>query len=786
MLQDSLSMNTKIEKKGHVESLLYTATNLIQAGRLVDAESICQDILKAYPNQADAIYLLATIAFRQNKPKVAINLVNKAITIHPISANYYLLLGDIYTKLGRLNDAINSCLKSIKLNPEYAEAYNNLGILYREQGKYDASKKAFDKAISINPQRGEFLNNRAVIALDENVLDKAEDLLKKAIDMNPDYIDAHSNLGKVLINKGQLDEAIKCFEKIILLNQTYKTAYFDLGRIYNLKNNLNVSKEYYLKALHIDNNYYDALFNLGIIYISLGENKNGLDALNRCRDMNPGDTNIYRYLGLASSNLDKPQDAIRYYKIALNFDDDYQILINLGAVYFKQDRYRDAIKTYEKAIKINPDSYHAYSNMGIALAYAGLRDPDMLEDNYEYHDRDKNIKKAELYVKKAIELNPDFPDAYSNLWVIYRHLGKKKEALECCNKAIALNPNSAIALFNATTSTQHSADNTGHKDKLEELLNTNLNDEDKLHCHFALARIYNDLNNYKKAIYHAKIANKIKNGHVRFDFEHYQNYINKIIHTFTDEFIKEKSSYGNRSETPVFIVGMPRSGTTLVEQIIATHPDAYAVGEVSYLHMLEGMLPKYMNSSEQFINLFQHINKDVINNISEQYLKLISPGSGSALRITDKMPNNFLSIGFIKILFPNAHIINCVRNPPDIFISIYFLLFTLTNEYAYDMTSIIRYFNEYERLMKYWESLDSLKVHNVVYEDLVQNQEDVSKEIIEFIGLDWDSRCLTFYKNRRPARTASTDQITKPIYKTSINRWKNYESFLKPFLDKSY
>ena len=170
-------------------------------------------------------------------------------------------------------------------------------------------------------------------------------------------------------------------------------------------------------------------------------------------------------------------------------------------------------------------------------------------------------------------------------------------------------------------------------------------------------------------------------------------------------------------------------------------------------------------------------------NFSNEYIKYLRTFSEDAERITDKMPDNFLSLGFFKLLFPNGHIIHCKRNPIDTCLSIYFQFFVQANGYAYDLETLAKYYNEYERIMDYWRQSPHINMYEVQYEEMVNNQEKISKEIINFIGLEWDQQCMEFHKNTRPVRTASSDQVRRPMYKSSINRWEKYKDYLGPLIE---
>jgi len=233
----------------------------------------------------------------------------------------------------------------------------------------------------------------------------------------------------------------------------------------------------------------------------------------------------------------------------------------------------------------------------------------------------------------------------------------------------------------------------------------------------------------------------------------------------------------------VLVVGMPRSGTTLTEQIISSHPKSAAAGELVAIHQMESLIARQLRLTTPYPENAKLLDEQTALNFSNEYIRYLKTFSDDAERITDKMPDNFLSLGFFRLLFPKAHIIHCRRNPIDTCLSIYFQFFVQANGYAYDLKILGEYYNEYKRIMAYWRDSPFIEMYEVQYEELVADQEKISKELIEFVGLEWDEQCMEFHKNKRPVRTASSDQVRRPMYTNSVERWKKYEKHLAPLIE---
>ena len=307
-----------------------------------------------------------------------------------------------------------------------------------------------------------------------------------------------------------------------------------------------------------------------------------------------------------------------------------------------------------------------------------------------------------------------------------------------------------------------------------------LSDNDKMHLHYALANIFIKSDQYDKTFDQYNKANELKRKKLTYDAKEHTAYIDKLIAIFTRDYFKENIIRGNNSELPVFIVGMPRSGTTLVEQIVSSHPQVFGAGELAVFTHIEAGLNKNFDASDSYPECMSLCSKSVIHDYAQYYLIELKKYAGNAIRITDKMPNNFLRIGLIKTMFPNARIIHCQRNPLDTCLSIYTNYFIRGNQYTYDLTELGQYYLDYERLMSHWRNLFESQIFEIQYEELVMNQEKLSKQLIDYVGLDWDEGCINFHKNKRAVKTASNLQVREPMYSRSIDRWKSYKKQLEP------
>ena len=299
-----------------------------------------------------------------------------------------------------------------------------------------------------------------------------------------------------------------------------------------------------------------------------------------------------------------------------------------------------------------------------------------------------------------------------------------------------------------------------------------------------MGKLCDNLKMFEQAFEYYRLGNSLNRSQVELNIiDSHIDYLSRIKATFSVDFIKHRKSWGSDSEMPVFIFGMPRSGTTLVEQILASHPHVYGGGELQFFNQLDQKLPSILKRNERYPECLNFMDDQTAQDVAELYIKetreLAGPSKDYA-RITDKNPFSFYHLGLLSLLFPKASFIHCQRHPLDTCISIYFQKFAVGNGFAYDLSELGYYYLEYLKVMSHWRNVLSSNIFELRYEDIVLQQEEVSRKLIEFCGLKWDSACLDFYRKDRPVLTASNWQVRQPIYTTSCGRWKNYEQFLDP------
>ncbi|MDX2505595.1 MAG: sulfotransferase [Gammaproteobacteria bacterium] len=433
----------------------------------------------------------------------------------------------------------------------------------------------------------------------------------------------------------------------------------------------------------------------------------------------------------------------------------------------KSGNIEAAIEAGEKAIMLAPASAIAHYNLANSYASKG--------------DFDGSFK----HLLKASLLSPKHPGIQFDLGNTYVSRGKIDVAKKCFKTVLKLLPNHLVAYGNLVRITKYNSTNHEDVSKLKSFIyQSGLSDEQRATALFSLGKIYQDCTLYDEAFTYFKHGNQILDKKHQFNPAQAMQAASLIKNHCTNDLFKQKGVFGNASKTPIFIVGTPRSGSTLTEQIISSHPDVFGAGELQWFPETVRSLAQNLKTTLPYPKCLSELTENDINKLASKYLEYTRTLANGEFKIIDKMPGNFLHLGLIHILFPNAKIIHCRREARDACISMYCNQFPLVVPYSYDLYKLGVFYNQYEHTMEHWHKvLPSSSIIDVKYENLVKDQEVESRRLIDFLELKWHDNCLSFYKHKRRVATASDIQITKPMYSSSIDRWKHYEKHLQPLED---
>ena len=495
--------------------------------------------------------------------------------------------------------------------------------------------------------------------------------------------------------------------------------------------------------------------------------------IRRSLEVNPKNPDAANHLGQVYIGLNDYATAERYFRQALEYDSNhFHAINNLANCLRHAGDLEKALVLYEQAKEIEPRNPVCVFNYGITLNALG-RPRDAIE-----------------WLTKATEYEAGNFLAHHHLGVLFEQLGDFQDANTNYLAALRYQPKYYDSLAALLNSPEYEA-NKGQIDSARKALTQdNLSSDTRLRLEHALGKHYEKARDYDIAFQHFRNSNEVKKASARpFDINSYSNEFDRLIEFYTAEKIEQLAQFGSQDERPVFVVGLPRTGTSLAEQILSSHSAVHGAGELSYMGSIadqvrgsagEGGLGNGTSRASP-------LTQQSIGHLSRRYLDGLGTKSPeSSARVVDKYPMNYIHLGLISILFPNAKIVHCQREPLDVAISCYTVLFKLGNDFTNDLMHFGLYYREYLRLMAHWSAVLPTMYFELPYEDLIRNPEDVTKELVAFCDLPWEDECLRFDRNERTVRTPSNWQVRQKLYDTSVGRWKNYEKHLlelKSFLE---
>ena len=482
-------------------------------------------------------------------------------------------------------------------------------------------------------------------------------------------------------------------------------------------------------------------------------------------DRAPGNADALQLLGQISSREGNDNDAANYFLRALRArPDDASLNFRLGTTLGKLGKFDEAIGYLSNAVQQQPGNWRALNCLGLALQYA-----DRLDESLSCY-------------RQSIAINPDHAATYSNMADTLKYKGDIDGAVKYYRTALRLDPTLYPAHHALAFCRKFDKDD---KDihAMESLLTAaDITDKQKMHLNYALAKAYEDTGNFDRSFSHLEQANRYKRSTFDFNVQDVVQILEKPAQLFNPDLIDQFPDSGFPDRTPIFIIGMPRSGSTLVEQILSSHPDVHGAGEI---HDFYRVLEKYRLNvfKAEFDQGVNDLTVTDLREIGEQYTQRLQNYTDDSQHITDKFLQNFMLLGIIRLALPNARIIHCVRDPVDTCLSCYKQMFRKFHLYSYDLAELGTYYRHYENLMQHWRAVLPGSFLDFHYEDLIDDQRGQTEKLLDYCGLDWNDACLNYHRNRRAVMTASDSQVRQSIYKSSVRRWKRYEKHLQPLLD---
>jgi tetratricopeptide (TPR) repeat protein len=512
----------------------------------------------------------------------------------------------------------------------------------------------------------------------------------------------------------------------------------------------------YKKALRINPYYADAYSNMGNVLKDNGDLEAAIENYKQALKIKPDYAQAYNNMGNALKDKGDIEAAIQSYKQALKIKPDYaQACSNMGNALKSQGDVEAAIDCFKQALKIKPNYAQAYNNMGNALSEKG--DLEVAIENY----------------KQALKIKPDYFQAYNNIGIALKDKGDLEAAIESYKQVLKIKPDFAEVYRNLSNIHRYK-EHDEYFLKMQSLCqSSSVSDEQRCHLNFALSKASEDLNEVSKSFNYLIIGNELRKKILSYDIEQDIELFSQLKKSYPSIALQSVVESGDLK--PIFILGMPRSGTTLVEQIVSSHSEVTGAGELNYVVRFGGHIARGAIKP----------NAKMILDFRQRYIEALKKRSDGRSIVTDKMPQNFLYVGLIFSAFPDAKVIHVNRDPAATCWSNYKHYFIdKALGYCYDLDDTVTYFGLYTDLMQFWLGHYGDRIYNLNYDNLTINQDDETRKLIEYLELEWENDCLSPQHNKRSVRTVSQQQVRQKVYQGSSQQWRKFEPYLNGALDQ--
>jgi tetratricopeptide (TPR) repeat protein len=646
--------------------------------------------------------------------------------------------------------------------------------------------------------------SEAIALINSGRPDKAEAICRSAVERNPDDINMVALLGAILLKGKRTAAAEKYLRQAIRLAPSFAKPHEDLGHLLVERGEPEEAARILRKATRLDPNLDHAFFNLGKALAMLGQGKEADKAFERSFALNPerkklalaaehqkegrlkeaeqlyreilrsnpDNVDAVRLLGNVTMQTGRIYEAERLFRRAVGKAPDFTLArIDLAHALKKQSRLQEAIDQCEQVIKLEPDNVQAHFLLGSTQSLAA-----------------KTYEAVEAY-QRVLELAPKHTGAMLGLGHVLKTVGRQEEAIEAYRNCIRLKPyNGEIYWSLANLKTYRLTDEdiremesrTADADVRDE----KVSEESRVNFLFALAKAFEDRGDHERAWNYYREGNSCRRMLENYDPVRDEVMNDEIVEVFSREFLSEHTGLGHPSAEPIFVVGLPRSGSTLIEQILASHSQVEGTSELPYVGSVATSLNRNRADGINYPRAVHELGEEHFKRLGGEYLELaqIHRTEGRPFFI-DKMPNNFPSVGFIHLILPNAKIIDARRYPLDSCLSNYRQLFARGQTFTYDLTEIGGYFLQYQRMMDHWHEVLPGRCLTVQYEEVVTDFENQVRRLLDYCELPWEDNCIRFYETERPVRTASSEQVRQPVYTKSVHFWRNYEEQLAELIE---
>jgi len=727
-----------------LDEALQKAVEAHKAGQIQEADLLYTAILHAQPKHPDANHNKGVLAVSVGKVQEALPFFKAALDANPSVGQYWLSSIHTLIKLGRMADA-KSVLDQAKVKGAKGKAFDEL------EQRLNSSTE-----VPLDPTQDQLQS--LINVYQQGQLQQALDNAKQLLSQFPNSLTLYNIQGTANARLGQFDAAIASFKQALKIKPDYAEAYNNMGNALKDKGDLEAAIDSYQQSLKINPDYADAYYNMGIALKDKDDLDAAIDSYQQTLKIKPDHADAYYNMGIALKLKGDLDAAIGSYQQALKIKPDYvEVYNNMGVAFNDKGDLDAAVDSYQQALKIKPDHAKAYNNMGNALKSKSDLGP------------------AIDCFKQALKIKPDYAEAYNNMGIALMYKGDLEATIDSFERALKNKPDFAEAHRHLSLVTKYN-ELTQHVVQMKKLHQDKSTTEDqRCNLSFALAKVFEDLNDLDQSFSYLALGNSLRKNqlgyHIKKDIKLFG--LLKNTYPMLKRFSPPTFEESNKPK-PIFILGMTRSGTSLVEQIVSSHSKVTGAGELNYVAKF----------GSEYATGLTKINSKTLLGFRKRYLSALENHSDGRSIVTDKMPDNFKYIGLILLAFPEAIIIHVKRNAAATCWSNYKHYFPAKGfAHCYELNDLVTYYGLYQEMMTFWQEQFEDRIYNLNYDNLTNNQDKETRALLQYVGLEWEEGCLSPQNNKRIVRTASNQQVRKKVYQDSSQKWRKFEPFISGVFD---
>jgi tetratricopeptide (TPR) repeat protein len=715
------------------------ALELHQAGRYADAARRYHGLLEREPNNADALHLFGVMHHQCGHSRRAVELIGRAAALRPGAAAFHSNLAEAYRGLGEHEQAVECCRTALRLQPHYPEAFNNLGLALEALGQLEESALQFQAAVRERPDFALAWNNLGTSLRKLDRTDEARAAFESAVDSDPSLAMAQANLGQALVDAGETERGLDHCKEAVRLQPELAAAQNNLGNAYRALDRWPEAHAAYAEALRISPEL--------------------------------GNARIHANLGLALQRENKVAESFACFRRAVDLaPDDAEMWQYMASAHITDEDPAAAIPCCERIVALKPDKAQSHCDLGWALQEEG-----------------RLTEAADCY-RRAVELEPESLFPHMKQGGLHEELGEMTLAEASFRRANTINSEAPAPLACLATLLRGRLPDLDREAIRARLDDSKVGDGERIGLLSGLAHVCDARGDYAEAALCLEQANllalqqRTKQNRL-YDAGEHSQFVDRLIERFTPELFDRTTGAGDDTKRPVFVVGMPRSGTTLVEQILASHSRVHGAGELRLVRQVFDAIPSVVGGNAWPLQCLTSLDASALEKLARRHhagldsiMERARPGFAPD-RIVDKMPDNYLYLGLMALMLPRATLIYVRRDWRDIALSCWLTNFRAIR-WANDQDHLADRIRDHKRIMSHWQTVLPVPIHEVVYERLVDDFDDEAARLVAACDLDWEPACRQFHQTVRPVRTASVTQVRQPLYRKSLARWRNYEGHL--------